>query len=135
MARRWSSFGLFGIFGRSEDLKALDRALRSVDIHPNLMPEGVKLAAVRLIADHAVGDEPAPQAYRASAEILGYCMIGPAGFASVNGEDLALRTERRIDLALEAGESLDAKLILLLLHAKLIQPAVIDQFQLESSGG
>ena len=31
------------------------------------------------------------------------------------------------------GTSLDAKLVLLTLHAKVIQPSVVDVFQLESS--
>ncbi len=132
MARRWSSFGLFGIFGRSEDLRALDRALRSVDVHPNLVPEAVKLTIVRLIADDAVGDEPPPQAYRAAAEIVGYCMIGPAGFANSNSDDLALQVERRIEAAVAAGEGVDADLVLLTLHAKVIQPSVVEQFQIES---
>ena len=135
MARRWSSFGLFGIFGRSEDLRALDRALRSVDVHPNLVPEAVKLTAVRIVGDNAAGDEPPPQAYRAAAEIVGYCMVGPAGFANANGDDLTLQVERRIEAAVQAGEGVDADLVLLTLHAKVIQPSVVEQFQIESGSG
>src|SRR5438067_12624486 len=70
MARRMSSFGLFGIFGRSHDLRQFDNALRSVDLHPKLVPEAVKLTAVNLLKDQAIGDEPAPQAYHAAAEIV-----------------------------------------------------------------
>jgi hypothetical protein len=39
--RKMSSIGLFGIFGRSEDLRALDAALRAVDLHPKLVPEAI----------------------------------------------------------------------------------------------
>ena len=37
------------------------------------------------------------------------------------------------EAALEKPESLDAQLILLTLHAKVIQPSVVHQFQLDSS--
>jgi len=134
MARRYSSLGLFGIFGRSADLRAFDQALRAIDLHPRLVPEAVKLTAVALLKDHATGDEPEPKAYRAAAEIIGYCMIGPEGFAGANDEALTEQVEHRIEWALETGDNLDAKLVLLTLHAKVIQPSVIYRFQLESAG-
>ena len=134
MARSRSALGLFGIFGRSADLRQIDQALRSVDVHPKLVPEAVKLTAVALLKDHAVGPEPAPPSYRAAAEILAYCMIGPDGFAGANGEDLSLAVERRIEAALDQPEGLDAQLVLLTLHAKIIQPSVVHQFQIESAG-
>ena len=135
MARRRSSFGLFGIFGRSSDLRQFDQALRSVDLHPNLVPEAVKLAAVNMLQDHAIGDEPAPQSYRAAAEMVGYCMIGPEAFGSANSEHVTLQVEQRIEKALQSGDSLDARLVLLTLHAKVIQPSVVHRFGLESSAG
>lgn len=133
MARRGSSFGLFGIFGRSADLRQFDQALRSVDLHPRLVPEAVKLTAVNLLKDHAPGPEPAPQSYRAAAEIVAYCMIGAEGFAGANDDPLAAQVERRIEAALGAGTSLDAQLVLLTLHAKVIQPSVVHAFGLEAS--
>ncbi|MES0404135.1 MAG: hypothetical protein ABUJ93_11660, partial [Hyphomicrobium sp.] len=97
MNRRRSSLGLFGIFGRSQDLRRLDQALRSVDVHPRLVPEAVKLTIVNLLKDHAIGNEPAPQSYRAAAELVGYCMIGAEPFAGANDAHLALQVEGRID--------------------------------------
>jgi hypothetical protein len=135
MARRYSSLGLFGIFGRSADLRAFDQALRSVDLHPRLVPEAVKLTAVALLKDHADGNDPTPQAYRAAAEIIGYCMIGPEGFAGANDEVLTDKVEHRIEWAMETGDNLDAKLVLLTLHAKVIQPSVVYRFQLETGAG
>ena len=111
----------------------MDQALRSVDIHPKLVPEAVKLTAVALFKDHAIGPEPAPQSYRAAAEILAYCMIGPDGFVSANGDDANHAVERRIEAALDNPESLDAQLVLLTLHAKIIQPSVVHQFELNSA--
>jgi hypothetical protein len=135
VARSRSSLGLFGIFGRSADLRQLDQALRAVDVHPRLVPEAVKLTAVALLKDHAIGPEPAPQAYSAAAQILGYCMIGPEAFTGANGEDLTLAVERRVEAALEKPESLDAQLVLLTIHAKIIQPSVVHQFGIESETG
>lgn len=135
MAQRYSSIGLFGIFGRSGDLRQFDEALRSVDVHPKLVPEAVKLTVVKLLKEHAVGPEPAPQSYRAAAEIVGYCMVGGEAFAAANDELLAQQVERRIEAALDAGDSLDAKLVLLTLHAKVIQPGVVERFGLETASG
>jgi hypothetical protein len=134
MARRRSSFGLFGIFGRSHDLRQLDQSLRSIDVHPALVPEAVKLTTVNLLKDHAVNDDPTPQSYRAAAEIIGYCMIGAEGFAGANTVDLATQVERRIEAALDYTRGLDAQLVLLTLHAKIIQPSVVTAFGLESAG-
>ena len=129
---RGLSLGLFGVFGRSAELRHMDRALRSVDLHPNLVPEAVKLAAVKLLQEHAIGHEPAPQSYGAAAEIIAYCMIGANAFAGANEPGLAEQVERRIETSLDSGTSLDAKLVLLALHARVIQPSVVDHFQLES---
>jgi hypothetical protein len=131
MARRYSSLGLFGVFGRSGDLRQFDAALRTLDVHPRMVPEAVKLAAVALVKDEA-GADPAEARYRAAAEIIGYCMIGPEAFAGANDEPLTQAVEQRIEAALEQGDSLDAKLVLLTLHAKVIQPGVVERFGLES---
>ncbi len=133
MARRRSSFGLFGLFGRSSDLRQLDQALHALDVHPRLVPEAIKLTVVSLLADHAIGAKPAPQSYRAAAEIIAYCMIGAEAFAHANGAGLTFQTERRIEAAIGSGVNLDAQLVLLTMHAGVIQPSVVEQFQLESA--
>ena len=69
----------------------------------------------------------------AAAELLAYCMIGAEAFGGANDSDLASAIERRIDAALASPASLDAQLVLLTLHAKIIQPSVVHQFQIESS--
>jgi hypothetical protein len=132
MVQRGLSLGLFGRFGRSAQLREFDGALRSVDLHPNLVPEAIKLTAVKLLIEQASVGEPAPQAYRAAAEIIAYCMIGAQSFAGANDPGLAVQVERRIEAALGSSASLDAMLVLLTLHAKVIQPSVVETFQLES---
>jgi hypothetical protein len=132
MGRRGLSLGFFGVFGRSGELREFDKALRAVDLHPNLVPDAVKLAAVGLLQDHASGGEPATRDYRSAAEIIAYCMIGAEAFAGANDLRLAEQVEGRIEAALDQGTTLDAKLVLLALHARVIQPSVVDHFGLES---
>ena len=131
MTRRRPSFGMFGVFGRSEDLRALDEALRAADLHPALVPDAVKLTVLNVLKD-ARGEEPAAQDFRETAALLGYCALGREAFAAANGELAATAAERRIEAALEAGDGLDASLILLALHAAIIHPGVKETYQLES---
>ncbi|MGH6791165.1 MAG: hypothetical protein ACRECF_00290 [Methyloceanibacter sp.] len=132
MIQRGLSIGFFGIFGRSAELRAFDQALRAVDLHPKLVPEAVKLTTVKLLTEHAESGELALQSYREAAELIAYCMIGADAFAGANQEELAVEVERRIETALGSGSSLDAKLVLLTLHSGVIQPSVVEFFQLES---
>ena len=134
MARQRPSMGFLGRFGRSSDLRQLDEALKALDLHPGLVPEPVKITAVNLLKDHAAGTGPPAQSYRAAAEIVAYCMIGAEPFAGAMGEAAARQVEARIEAALASGDSLDAQLILLTLHAGVIQPSVVEHFQLESEG-
>lgn len=132
MPRRGLSIGFSGMFGRSSELREFDTALRSVDLHPNLVPEAVKLAAVKLLQERAKDRAPEPRSYREAAEIIAYCMTGGEAFAAANDARLAAEVEGRIEAALDRGTNLDAKLVLLVLHAKLIQPSVVNDFALES---
>lgn len=130
MAR--SAIGLFGIFGRSSDLRQLDDALRSVDIHPRMIAEAVKLTTVKLIEEH-LGREPRPADYRRAAEMIGYCLLGPERFAGANDVALAEAVEARIEAALAAGEGLDSRLVLLAIHAKFIEASIVDRYGLEAA--
>lgn len=122
-----------GVFGRSSDLRQFDQALRSVDLHPKLVSEAVKLTVCALLKDQANSDDPPATAYRPAAEIVAYCMLGENGFAGANGSELTEAVERRIEAALVAGDSLDAQLVLLMLHARVVQPSVVERFGLESA--
>jgi hypothetical protein len=130
MARGWPSLGLFGVFGRSGELRALDQALRAAGLHPALIPDAVKLTVLNLLKD-ARGENPAEEDYRDAAELLCYCALGPVIFADANGGPAAEAAGRRVEAALEAGDGLDASLILLLLHAAIVHPGVKEAYQLE----
>ncbi len=131
---RGASLGFLGMFGRSAELRQLDDAFRSMDVHPRMVPEAVKLTMVSLIKEHA-GATPSAEVLASAAEIIGYAMIGADAFAGANGDDRKDAIEHRIEASLIAGTNLDAQLVLLALHAKIIQPSVRDAFELESTSG
>jgi len=125
------SLGFFGLFGRSPVLREFDTALRSVDLHPKLVPEAIKLTAMKMLMEQTGRDDPGVAATRSAAEIIAYCIIGADAFAGSNTVRLADDIEQRIDAALATGTNLDAKLVLLTLHARVIQQSVVDHFKLE----
>lgn len=130
MARRNSSLGFLGMFGRSSDLRQLDRALREVDLHPAQVPEGAKLTIVNLMKDHFPHEDAPPSAYSAVAELFGYCLVGPRVFEHANGPDRTASAERRLEMAIERSQSLDGQLVLLALHSRLISPLVVERYDL-----
>jgi len=125
--------GLFNLFGRSDDLKALDQALREAGVHPQTVPEAVKLTAVRLLkAAPGAGARIPDTAYAEAAQLLGYCMLGREQFVASNSMREAERVEDRLEAAIAAGDSLDARLILLALHSGVIVSEVADRFDVET---
>ena len=120
--------GLFGIFGRSRDLQLLDQALLCVGLNPRLVPEAVKLTTLKLLGEAGAG--PGPASYAAAAELLGYCVLGAQGFTECNDPSLTEAVEVRLAAALEAGDNLDARVVLLTLHAGVIQPSVVERYGL-----
>ncbi len=134
MARRNSSLGFFGMFGRSSDLRQLDAALRARDLHPALVPEGAKLTIVNLMKDEAADGEPPAHAYPYVAGLVAYCLVGGEAFEIANGREATLEVERRIEAALGDGESFDARMILLAIHARLIEPGVVERYGLAAEG-
>lgn len=130
MSRRNSSLGFLGRFGRSTDLRLLDAALRAVDLHPALVPEGVKLTIVNMMKDAWAGEVPPEPAFPPVAALFAYCLVGPHIFGEANGDELLNVAEARVEAALEAGEGMDADLILLALHARLVSPEVTEKFDL-----
>ncbi len=115
--------GLFGIVGRSHELRRLDQALRGVGLHPRLVPEAVKLTILKLLGEAGASPDPCP--YAAAAELLGYCVLGAQGFTECNDPSLTEAVEARLAAALEAGDNLDARVVLLTLHASETQPSVV----------
>lgn len=118
--------GIFGIFGRSRELQRFDQALRGAGLDPRLVPEAVKLTTLKLLGEAG----PGAVSYAAAAELLGYCVLGAQGFTECNDPSLTEAVEVRLAAALEAGDNLDARIVLLTLHAGVIQPSVVERYGL-----
>lgn len=123
-------FGLFDLFGRSTSLKALDQALRAAGLHPLLVPEAVKLTVLQLHKKQS-GTMGREAAYEDAAQLLAYCMLGRSQFIESNDLAAGDRAEDRLESAIAEGDSLDAKLVLLAVHAGLIAPEMADRVDVE----
>lgn len=123
--------GLFGLFGRSKDLQRLDRALRAQGLHPRLMPDAAKLTTLKLLQEATGERSPAESVHEHAAALLVYCQLGAQGFVADQDVAALEAVEARIETALSQGDSLDAQLVLLMLHAGLIQDQVVERFGLE----
>ena len=117
---------LDSVFGGSRELQRLDLALRGVGLNPSLVPEAVKLTTVKLLGDDGAGPDSA--SYATVAELFGYCLMGAQSFNECNGPSLTEEVEVHISAALNAGDNLDARIVLLTLHAGVIQPSVIEHY-------
>lgn len=121
---------LFSLFGKSAAMNALDDALRASGVHPLLVPEAVKLTVIRLLKRE--GSTAGQNAQLAeAADLLAYCILGRDPFVDSNGARAADRAEQRMEAAISAGDSLDARLILLTLHAGHIAPDIADRIDVE----
>ena len=126
-------FGLFNLFGRSPELKAFDQGLRETGLHTRTVPEAVKLTAVRLLKENTAASAGMTMSdYGDAAQLLGFCMLGRNQFIASNGLHAADRLEHRLEAAIAAGDSMDAKLILLALHSGVIVSEIASRFDVET---
>lgn len=124
--------GLFQLFGRSPELKALDNALRNAGLHPRTVPDAVKLTAIRLLREAHPGASIPEAAFEDAAQLLGFCMLGKDQFIASNSVRAAERADDRLQSAIAAGDSLDARIVLLALHSGVIVSEIADRFEVES---
>lgn len=122
---------VFGIRGRSKEVHRLDDAMRAVGLVPKLMPDSVKLTVLKLLKEAEGGVLADVDASCArAAPMLAYCVLGSEEFSEANGPDATSAIEARLHHAIEIGESLDARIAMLTLLAKVTQPEVIERFDL-----
>jgi len=126
-------FGFFALFGRSREVQRLDAALRTAGLHPALVPDAVKIAALKLLKEAGYGANPDPSVCGEAADILAYCMLGDRAFQETNGLSVQRSLQARLQTALDAGDSLDAHLVLLTLHAGVIHPALMKRYDIHAS--
>ncbi len=116
---------IFDLFGKSTALKAVDKALREAGVHPALVPEAVKLTLLRIARTPDGTDS------ENDARLLAYCMLGHQGYAEANTPAAADEAEARLEDAIEAGESRDARVVMLAQHAGLIAPEIAAQIDID----
>lgn len=121
---------LFGLFGRSREVRLIDDAVRAHGLHKALVPDAVKFTVIRLLKDTPEG--VSPEATMHAGELLAWCMLGADEFTDNNGTVAARHADSRMAEAVEAGDSLDAQLVLLTLQAKVCHPAIIDRYGLSA---
>jgi hypothetical protein len=126
-------FGFFALFGRSREVQRLGFALRAAGLHPALMPDAVKLTVLKLLTEETGDKMPGEQPCAQAAELLAFCMLGPRNFTTANDPGRAGAARARLEAALEAGESLDARLVLLVLHAGVVEPNLVDRYGLHAT--
>jgi len=119
-----------GLFRRSREVERLDFGLRSFGVDARAVPDAVKFTVVKLIKD-ATGQRVADEAScHIASELLAYCMMGDTTFATINDPDQVVSAQARIGDALAEPDGTDAQLILLSLHAGLIDPEVVERFEI-----
>ena len=123
--------GIFGIFGRSQEIQRLDRALRAVGLHPALVSDAVKITTVKQLKEAQGGRAPEQRAIEAAAELIGYCALGREAFGENNGAEWTASVENRLLAAIAAERGIDARLVLLCLHARLVHPSVVERYELK----
>ena len=121
---------MFGIFGRSQELQRLDRAFRTAGLNPRGVAEAVKLTTLKQLKEASLGRAPDLRAYAAAAELITYCVLGREDFTQSNDADQTESVEARLVDALETGYGLNARLVLLTLHAGLIHASVVERYKL-----
>jgi hypothetical protein len=124
--------GWFGIFGRSQEIQRLERALRASGLHPALVTDAVKITTVKQLKATAWGNAPDQAAIEAAAALLAYCGLGREEFSANNGSLATEAVEERIVAAFERGAGVDEKLLLLALTARMVHPSVRERFDLKA---
>lgn len=129
MVKRGISIGFLGRFGRSQDLRYLDAALQQAHLHPGFLPEGVKIAVASLMSE--VHGEPPADAYPPIGALIALCAFGIEEFEEHNGPRLRADTLARLEAAIARSEGLDASLIILMSHARLLHQSLKDDYAIE----
>jgi|SRR5215831_11098644 len=124
--------GWFGIFGRSQEIQRLERALRKLGHHPALVSDAVKLTTIKQLKAGSGGRTPDQPAIESAAALLAYCAMGREAFAETNGWRATEAVEDRLVAAFEEGDGIDEKLVLLALTARIVHPSVQERFDLKA---
>lgn len=128
-------FGLFGLRERSRHLQILDDHLRAAGVHPLLIPEEVKLTVLKFLKAGPGLDrdsQPNEPALAEAGRLLAYCFAGREEYVESNGAGAEAEQERKLALALEAGEGIEARIVMLALASGIAHESIAARFELEA---
>ncbi len=129
--------GLLGLRERSRYLQILEDHLRAAGVHPLLIPEEVKMTVVKFIKAGPgldSGGQPNEPALAEAARLLAYCFAGAEEYVESNGPGSEAPEERKLAMALEAGDGLEAQIVLLALASGVAHESIAERFDFESEG-
>lgn len=122
---------IFGIRGRPKEVHYLNDAIREIGIQPSLVADSVKISVIKLLREAEGGNfTDIVASCEKAAPMVVYCMLGRDDYEEVNNGEAADEIEKRLCLAINSGDSLDAQLIMLTLFANIAHPNVIEKFDL-----
>ena len=122
---------IFGIRGRPKEVHYLNDAIREIGIQPSLVADSVKISVIKLLREAEGGNfTDIVTSCEKAAPMVVYCMLGREDYEEVNNGEAADEIEKRLSLAINSGDSLDAQLIMLTLFANIAHPNVIEKFDL-----
>ena len=125
---------IFGIRGRPKEVHYLNDAIREVGIQPSMVADSVKIAIIKLLREAEGGNFIDIVASCGKvAPMVVYCMLGRDNYEELNNGEAADQIEKRLSLAINSGNSLDAQLIMLTLFSNVAHPDVIEKFDLNIS--
>jgi hypothetical protein len=129
----------FGGSKRRAALQLLDRTLTSLEVNPAYIDDGMRFAIYRWAQEAAAGTMSEHGVIdglmRHAAELISFCVIGPAETEAQWDAGVRAEREARFDAVLAAGdeENFDAKLIKLILAKGVAAPDIRARVSLEES--
>ncbi len=128
-------------FGGTVSLEWLDQGLEAAGLSPGGFPESLRLALVRLTKDamglpqrgepKGAAARPLIEALHDSGGLFAFCYQGIEDAAERLGEAEARKMLARLELAAEAPESLDARIISLALLSGYAHGDISERYQAE----
>ena len=119
-------FGVFGLFGRSKDVRRLEQALQGCGLNSRAVDHAILLTVIRLLRAGPGLLDPAVQQ---AAEMLSYAALGPDDFEEENGAALGEALQGRAEDAARTNEGIDAQILLLALQCGLANETIAERFE------
>jgi len=134
------ALGFFDFLGfgskRRSALQLFDRSLVGLEVNPGYIDDGMRYAVYKwatLLVTQSGRQETIDDVMRESAALISFCVIGPAETESLWGAHVRAEREARFDAALadEDGDSLDSRLIKLVLAKGIAAPDIAARVELD----